>query len=272
MPKTTYCLQFKIVCNNIFRIFVNHFENMQKLISYPISVIYYLFFVLTLVLFHPIQWVCFTIFGYQAHKKSVDYLNFFLVRCTNLLGTTYDFENIKIIPKNAPLIFVANHQSMYDIVAIIWYLRDFHCKFVSKKELGKGIPSVSFNLRHGGSVLIDRKDSKQAIPAIKKLGKYIETNTRSAVIFPEGTRSKTGEPKPFAQSGLKMLCKYAPSAYVVPITINNSWKMVRFGTFPMGLGNHLRFTIHQPLKVSEYQFEDLIEQTENVVKRGIQIK
>jgi 1-acyl-sn-glycerol-3-phosphate acyltransferase len=160
---------------------------------------------------------------------------------------------------------------LYDIVAIIWYLRDFHCKFVSKKELGKGIPSVSYNLRHGGSVLIDRKDSKQAIPLIKGLSEYIEKNTRSALIFPEGTRSRTGQPKSFAQSGLKILCKHAPSAYVVPITINNSWKMVRFGAFPMGLGNRLKFTIHQPLKVSEYSFEELMEQTEKVVVEGIQI-
>ena len=101
---------------------------------------------------------------------------------------------------------------------------------------------MSYNLNHGGSVLIDRKDPKQAIPVIKGLSEYIEKNTRSAVIFPEGTRSKTGKPKPFAQSGLKILCKYAPSAYVVPITINNSWKMVRFGAFPMGLGNRLKFT------------------------------
>jgi 1-acyl-sn-glycerol-3-phosphate acyltransferase len=244
---------------------------MQKLVSYPLSIIYYLCFGFFLVLFHPIQWFCFNVFGYQAHKKSVDYLNFFLVRCTNLLGTTYQFENIESIPKNAPIIFVANHQSLYDIIAVIWYLRDFHCKFVSKKELGKGIPSVSYNLRHGGSALIDRKDSKQAIPLIKGLSEYIEKNTRSALIFPEGTRSRTGQPKSFAQSGLKILCKHAPSAYVVPITINNSWKMVRFGAFPMGLGNRLKFTIHQPLKVSEYSFEELIEQTEKVVVEGIQI-
>jgi 1-acyl-sn-glycerol-3-phosphate acyltransferase len=141
---------------------------MQKLFSYPISVIYYFCFGFFLVIFQPIQWFCFNVFGYQAHKKSVDYLNFFLVRCTNILGTSYRFENIENIPKNAPIIFVANHQSLYDIIAIIWYLRDFHCKFVSKKELGKGIPSVSYNLRHGGSVLINRKEPKTAIPIIKK--------------------------------------------------------------------------------------------------------
>ncbi|MCG9791998.1 lysophospholipid acyltransferase family protein [Flavobacterium algicola] len=243
---------------------------MQKLISYPISVIYYLLFGLTLLVFHPIQWVCFRFFGYQAHKISVDYLNFFLLKCTNLVGTTYKVENKAIIPTGVPLIFVANHQSMYDIIAMIWFLRRFHCKFVSKKELGSGIPSVSFNLRHGGSVLIDRKDPKQAIPLIKGLSQYIEKHNRTAVIFPEGTRSKTGEPKEFAQSGFKILCKYAPSAYVVPITINNSWKMVRYGFFPVGLGNSLRFTIQTPLKVSDFTFEELIYKAEIAVKKDIQ--
>ncbi len=244
---------------------------MKKLISYPISVIYYLCFGLTLVIFHPIQWFCFNVFGYQAHKVSVDCLNFFLVRCTNLLGTTYKFENMDSIPRNVPLIFVSNHQSMYDIIAMIWFMRRFHCKFVSKKELGSGIPSVSYNLRHGGSVLIDRKDPKQAIPAIKGLGEYIEKYKRTAVIFPEGTRSKTGKPKEFAQSGLKILCKYAPSAYVVPISINNSWKVVKYGFFPLGLGNRLTFVIHKPFAVSEFSFEDLIAQTEQTVVKGIKI-
>jgi 1-acyl-sn-glycerol-3-phosphate acyltransferase len=187
------------------------------------------------------------------------------------LGTTYKFENIESIPKNVPLIFVSNHQSMYDIIAMIWFFRRFHCKFVSKKELGKGIPSVSFNLRHGGSVLIDRKDPKQAIPAIKGLSEYIEKHNRSAVIFPEGTRSKTGKPKEFAQSGLKILCKYAPSAYVVPVSINNSWKIVKYGFFPLGLGNRLTFVVHKPLAVKDYDFSELIAQTEKAVVQGIKI-
>lgn len=243
---------------------------MQKLISYPISIVFYLAFALCLLIFHPIQWVCFNLFGYQAHKKSVDYLNFFLGKCTNILGTTYHFENVNRIPKDVPVIFVANHQSLYDIVGMIWYLRRSHPKFVSKKELGKGIPSVSYNLRHGGSVLIDRKDPKQALPVIKRLGEYIEKHHRSAVIFPEGTRSKNGVPKRFSENGLKILCKYAPSAYIVPISINNSWKMVRYGQFPMGLGNKLQFTIHEPMAVKDYPFKELMEKTEKAVVEGIQ--
>ena len=243
--------------------------DMQKLISFPISLVCYLLFVLILVIFHPIQWVCFNVFGYQAHKKSVDYLNFLLLKVAYPLGTTYKFENRETIPKGIPIIFVANHQSMFDIIGIIWFLRKFHPKFVSKKELGKGVPSVSYNLRHGGSILIDRKDPKQAIPLIKGLSEYIEKHNRSAVIFPEGTRSKNGTPKEFAQSGFKILCKYAPTAHVVPISINNSWKIFRHGFLPLGLGNRLIFTAHKSIPVSDFTFEEIMQKTETVIKQGI---
>lgn len=49
---------------------------MEKIISYPLSVIYYLLFGITLVFFHVVQWICFNLFGYKAHKKSVDVLSF----------------------------------------------------------------------------------------------------------------------------------------------------------------------------------------------------
>src|SRR5690606_15307166 len=120
------------------------------------------------------------------------------------------------------------------------------------KELGKGIPSVSYNLRHGGSVLIDRKNPRQSLPAIMQFGEYIENTKRAAVIFPEGTRSKTGEPKPFQTKGLEILMKKVPSALIVPISINNSWKTLNYGNFPMGLGAHIMFTVLQPLKLATF--------------------
>lgn len=245
---------------------------MQKIISYPISIIYYLLFGFWLVFFHPIQWVCLKLFGYNAHRLSVAILNWFLVRNTHVLGTTYKIEGIENIPSNQPIIIVSNHQSLYDIPPIIWFLRKCHPKFISKKELGKGIPSVSFNLKYGGSALIDRKDPKQALPEIKRVAEYINQNNYSVVIFPEGTRSKTGQPKPFSTNGLKMLYKFAPDAYFLPVTINDSWKMTRFGQFPLGLGNRLEFKIHPPLKISDYTFEEIAEKTESTIKKYIQIK
>jgi len=243
---------------------------MQKLLAYPLTVIYLLFFGLVLLVFHPIQWVCFNLFGYEAHKKSVSLLNLCLLRCAHFLGTTYKFHNPHVIPTDRPLIMVLNHQSMNDIPPIIWFMRKHHPKFVSKIELGTGIPSVSYNLRHGGSVLIDRKDSKQALVQIAKLGKYIEKHNRSAVIFPEGTRSRDGHPKNFQPTGLKLLMKNAPSALIVPISINNSWKMLRYGKFPYGIGNRLTFDVHEVIENTGNP-DELLAKIEERIKNGINL-
>ncbi|MEW4922473.1 lysophospholipid acyltransferase family protein [Algibacter sp. 2305UL17-15] len=244
---------------------------MMKLLSYPVSVIYYLCFGLTLVLFHPIQWVCFNLFGYSTHQKSVYLLQWSLMRCANILGTRFSFNNPHKIDTNRPLIIVANHQSLHDIYPITWYMRKHSPKFISKIELGKGIPSVSYNLRHGGAALIDRKNPRQSLPALMKFGEYIEKNNYAAVIFPEGTRSKDGTPKPFQTKGLEILFKKIPSALVVPVTINNSWKMLRYGKFPMGLGNHLKFTVHKPLELAIFvNKQELIDTIESTIKNDIE--
>lgn len=244
---------------------------MQKVLAYPLSALYLILFGCTLLIFHPIQWVCFNWFGYEAHRKSVALLNLCLIRCTHILGTRYSFKNAHNIPTDRPAIIVLNHQSMHDIPPVIWFMRKHHPKFVSKMELGKGIPSVSYNLRHGGSVLINRKDSKQSLTQIAKLGTYIEKHNRAAVIFPEGTRSKTGEPKKFHTTGLKVLIKKAPSAQIIPISINNSWKMLKYGKFPYGLGNHIRFEVHPPLAITE-NGEELIEKVERTITNSIHYK
>ena len=242
----------------------------MKLLAYPITIIYLLCFGLTLIIFHPIQWFCLNVFGYKAHKISVDWLQFFLMRCLNILGTRFNFNNPNDIPSGRPLIIVANHQSMYDIPPLIWYLRKHHVKFVSKKELGKGIPSVSYNLRHGGSVLIDRKEPFKSIAAIENFAKRIAKNNWAAVIFPEGTRSRTGQPKPFKTKGLLTMFEHAPDAIIAPITINNSWKTLRYGKFPMGLGAHIKFTVHQPLELNRFEDKEaLIKQIESTVIKTI---
>ena len=180
---------------------------MKKILAYPLSVIHYLVYGFLLVLFHPLQWLTLHVFGYTAHKKTVDYLNFMLIGSMYLFGTRMRFISKYPIPKNVPIVIVSNHQSAYDIPPISWFLRKTHPKFVSKMELGKGIPSVSFNLKYGGSVLIDRKDPKQALSSIANFAKSIEKNNWSGVIFPEGTRSKTGVPKRFSENGLKIMTK-----------------------------------------------------------------
>ena len=119
-----------------------------------------------------------------------------------ILWVPVRFENKHSLSKENNYIFVANHQSLFDIPPLILYLRKYSPKFVAKMELGKGIPSISYNLKYGGAALIDRKDPRQALSALASFSKRINSNKWSAVIFPEGTRSRTGKPKKFATNGI----------------------------------------------------------------------
>lgn len=240
-----------------------------KIISYPFSVLFYLLFGITIIVFHPLQWIAFNWFGYNAHKKTVDNFNWALLRCLHALGTTFHIDINTSVPNNVPIIIVSNHQSMWEISPISWYLRKYHPKFISKVELGKGIPSISYNLRHGGSILIDRKNPRQAIVEMVKFSKYLQKYNRSGVIFPEGTRSKNGVPKPFRRIGLQTLFKKVPDGYVIPLTINNSWKLQRWGMFPIQIGVRLEMTAHPAIKIADYEVEALIDKVEEIVSSKI---
>ncbi len=242
---------------------------MIKVLAYFLTTVYFIFFGLTLLIFHLIQWICLNIFGYNAHKSSVDLLNFCLMKCMHLLGVRYKFSNTYKIPGDRPTILVANHQSMSDIPPIIWYMRKHHPKFISKKELGRGIPSVSYNLRHGGSVLIDRKDPVKSIRAISEFAQKVNEKQWGAVIFPEGTRSRDGKPKPFKRKGLEALIRDIPEALVIPISINNSWKTLKYGKFPMGLGALITLTVHEPIQANALPPDLLIDKIENQIVQNI---
>ena len=237
----------------------------MKLLSHILSPIFALAFLGLLLIFHPLQWIGLNVFGYKGHKMVIDLLNFFLVKSLLILGIPVRLKNEHEIPKDASIIFVSNHQSTFDIPPYGRFFRKQHPKFVAKIELGKGIPSVSFNLRHGGAALINRKDAKQALSELANFAKRINKNKWSAIIFPEGTRSRNGKPKPFSVNGLKMITKYNQDGYIVPVTINNSWKVFKYGKYPFGIGSPITFTVHKPIKINSLPFEELMKKTESTI-------
>lgn len=241
----------------------------MKILSHILSPIFALTFLMLLVIFHPLQWIGLKLFGYKGHKKVVDVLNFFLVKSLLILGVTVSLKNEHDLPKDASLIFVSNHQSTFDIPPFGLFFRKHHPKFVSKIELGKGIPSVSFNLRHGGAALINRKDAKQALTTLGRFSKNISKKKWGAIIFPEGTRSRNGSPKKFSTNGLKMITKYNPEGYIVPVTINNSWKVFKYGKYPLGLGSPITLTTHKPIKINSLPFDELMKETETAIITNI---
>lgn len=243
---------------------------MNKILGYIFSPIHYLLFGFFICLFHPIQWLSLKLGGYKAHKTSVDILNLFLLGTYFAMGSRISYKNRFDLPTNRPIIFISNHQSMYDIPPLIWFLRKNHAKFISKIELTKGIPSVSFNLKYGGGANIDRKDSKQAVAEILKLAERMKAKNWSTVIFPEGTRSKNGQLKPFAVGGIATILKKVPNALIVPIAINGSWKLVQYGAFPLSFGEKMSWEVLAPIEPSKKSIEEVVSEAEQAIKKSIE--
>ena len=89
--------------------------------------------------------------------------------------------------------------------------------------------------------------------------------------FPEGTRSKNGVPKSFSLNGVKTIMKYNPDAYIVPLTVNNSWKIFKYGKFPLGLGTPVKLKVHKPIKIDSLPIEDLLINVEQTIKSEINL-
>ena len=196
-------------------------------------------------------------------------MNYMMVYGLTILGSRIRFKGFDLLPQDRPFIIVSNHQSTFDIPPIVIGFKKHHPKFVSKIELGKGIPSISYNLRHGGSALIDRKNPRQSIVEIMKLGKHIEKEKYCTSIFPEGTRSKDGKVKRFQHAGIASLLKYAPSAVIVPLVVDGHSELIRKGYYHMALGLPLTYTVLPFIDPAGRDPKELTQEVEMLIKKEL---
>lgn len=87
------------------------------------------------------------------------------------------------------------------------------------------------------------------------------------MIFAEGTRAKDGLMKPFHVGGIATLLKAAPDALIVPIAIENSWKIVQYGAFPLSCGEKIRWTVLPPVPTAGLNPEELTLAAEQAIRK-----
>ena len=185
--------------------------------------------------------------GQRPQEHVANWLQWSLVRAFRLCGTRLLVERSPLVEPHAPYIIVANHQSMFDIPILGSIFPSNFPKYISKRSLGRGIPSVSYNLRKGGHVLIDRSDAPAAVAAIRDLGRRVAAGRCSAMIFPEGTRARHGELGAFKPAGLLALLEEAPAAPVVPVAIDESWRLLQHDFRPVPWGVRVRVAVGAPI-------------------------
>jgi 1-acyl-sn-glycerol-3-phosphate acyltransferase len=130
-------------------------------------------FGLTLGVFHLIG-LCALPFGQRPFEKVMAGLQRTLLGVFRIAGIKVVTEGVDGFSPSAGYIFVSNHQSMYDVPIFGGLLPRNYPKYVAKKQLARGLPSVSLNLRHGGNALIDRDHLEQAMDAIAEMASEAE--------------------------------------------------------------------------------------------------
>jgi 1-acyl-sn-glycerol-3-phosphate acyltransferase len=232
----------------------------KRLIDWVVTVPFLVCFGLILLVFDPPQRVA-RLFGPRPQEIVAGALQVALVWALRLTRARIAIERSPAVLPHQPYLILANHQSIFDIPILGTELFTNYPKYVSKRELARWLPSISYNLRRGGNALIERRDRQQATRAIRELGTTATRRGVSAVLYPEGTRARRGRLGPFKRAGALALLDAAPDLPIVPAVIDGSWQLLRFNLFPVPFGTEIRVRLGDPIERSPDEDRDaLLEQ------------
>lgn len=171
-------------------------------------------------------------------------------------------EGLSNIPQNEPVIMVSNHQGAMDILLLLAYL-PVYFRFIIKKELFK-VPFFGWYLKKAGYLSVDRGVGEKAHKMFSQAENVLKTG-KNILIFPEGTRTLTGQIQPFKRGSL--LLAFKAKVRVVPIAVSGSFnimppKSVIFRLVPVTI------KIGKPVSLEKYgsNYEKALEEIHDQIK------
>jgi len=228
-----------------------------------------LFFIYQLIILIPIMIVVTALTAIAtislSYIKSKPELKTIPPRLWSKLACYLSFISVSVkglenLDKDKSYIFVANHQSVFDIWLIYgWLTKPF--SWIMKKELRK-IPLVGAACEAAGHIFIDRSnpiEAKKSIAIAEK--KLIKGNC--IVIFPEGTRSHDGKVGPFKRGAFSIATDI--NLPIVPITIIGAYERMSRRDFIVNPGK-MKMIIHQPIESTSNLNEQEVRKLANEVR------
>ncbi len=206
---------------------------------------------------------CFDPTGNIAH-----YIGKFWARMNLLFtGVLVSVEGGEHIDRKKSYIIMSNHQSHYDVLALIAYM-PLQLRWVMKLEL-REVPIFGYCCEKMGQIYIDRGHSEKAHESLAIAGEKIR-NGASVVFFPEGTRSPNGKLLPFKKGGFVIALE--AKVPILPVTVIGGRNVVPKGSHRI-LPGRMKIKIHEPVEIQEYTYdtkEELMERIRGIIEDDLE--
>jgi 1-acyl-sn-glycerol-3-phosphate acyltransferase len=177
-------------------------------------------------------------------------------------------HGLEHIDEKETYVFMSNHQSMYDIPALLGHLR-VQFRWLAKIELFR-IPVFGRAMSNAGYIEIDRANRKAAFRSIQRAARKVQEGT-SVLVFPEGSRSDDGRIKPFKKGGFVLAL--SSGRPIVPVTILGSGAILPKGSLRIEPGRIL-LRIHPPVETTGFSnknIDALMETVRSIMCRDLKI-
>jgi len=176
-------------------------------------------------------------------------------------------RGLEYIDPSAAYVYMANHQSMFDILTLLGYL-PVQFRWLAKMELFQ-IPVFGYSMARVGYISIDRSNRKSAYKSLQEAAQKIAQGV-SVVVFPEGTRSTDGQIKPFKGGGFYLAIRSGRP--IVPVVIFGSHQVMPKGRLRIRPGQII-LNINPPIETTHYNNktkEVLMESVRSTMKRDLE--
>jgi len=181
----------------------------------------------------------------KAHKIA----NIWAKTVLYLSNTKVEVIGKENVLTDAPQVFMANHQSDFDIFIVLAYVPG-QFRWIAKKELFR-IPIFGPAMRRAGYIEIDRQHHEKALKSLDEAAAKIKEG-KSVMTFPEGTRSRDKTIKPFKQGVFYLAVQ--SGVPITPISIIGSGDIMPKRSLRVNPGK-ITMIIDKPVSVTGYTLD-----------------
>lgn len=226
---------------------------MRSLLVYPLFIVLTILFSLIAILVALVDSS-----GNRSHQAASLWATWILI----LSGVRVRVTNLNLLTPGRPYILAANHQSAFDIFALLSKLK-IQFRWLAKESLFK-VPVFGWAMKRAGYIPIDRSNAKKAYQSLIQAAEKIKAGT-SILIFPEGTRQDAFTLGEFKSGGFHLALKSRQP--IVPVSIRGSGQILPKNGFWIRPGT-IEVTVGDPIPTEGYTSKKMNELMEKV-REGI---